>query len=82
VAGNSERWKGIVPEDEVWVDWSYSPLDAAHDLQHELSEYFLMRSGWSYSRAHRYANWGPGMEMDFLLQLRPELRALKPKEDL
>ena len=73
VAGNSEKWKGIVPDDLIYIDWSYNPIDAAHDCLHECGEYRLMQAGWAYVRAHKYANWGPGMEMDWLLELRSDL---------
>jgi hypothetical protein len=76
VAGNPEKWGGIVPADHIYIDWSYNPLDAAHDCLHERIETVLMDHGWSYPRAHRYANWGPGCEMDWLKILRPELAAI------
>jgi capsid protein len=79
VAGNSERWD-FVPADKILVDWSFSPTDKAHDVLHELIEQRLCRAGWAYARAHRYANLGPGCEMDWLLVLRPELKALQAKE--
>lgn len=75
VAGNSERWD-FVPSDKILVDLSFNAADKAHDILHELIEQRLMRAGWAYARAHRYANLGPGCEMEWLLSLRPELKAL------
>jgi len=76
VAGNSEKWKGIVPDNMIYIDWSYNPPDASHDGLHECGEFRLCQAGWTYLRAHKYSNWGPGMEMEWLLELRPELKAL------
>jgi len=73
VAGNSERWS-FVPADEIWVDSRYDRVGDAHIALHEIIEQKLMRAGWSYARAHRYANNGPGCEMDWLLVLRPGLK--------
>jgi len=76
VAGNSERWD-FVPEDVIFVDWSFVAYDRQDDLLHETSEFFLMRDGkWSYSLAHKLANY---FELQFLLELRPELTELVPK---
>jgi hypothetical protein len=75
VAGNSARWT-FVPRDRVVVDWAYGPVEVAHCLLHELVEQRLMEAGWAYARAHRFANRGPGCEVDWLLELRPELKML------
>jgi len=76
VAGNSMKWKGIVPDDLIYIDHSYNAIDAAHDCLHECGEFRLEQAGWSYPRAHKYSNWGPDMEMDWILVLRPDLKAL------
>jgi hypothetical protein len=76
VAGNSEKWPAI-PYDKIIVDWSYSAIDKAHNLLHECCEFALMSRGkWAYGRAHKMANV---LEQAFLLELRPELAALKPE---
>jgi len=73
VAGNSERW-AFVPADKILVDWSFSAIDKAHDLLHEVVEYRLMAVGkWAYARAHRVAGC---YEHEWLLALRPELAGL------
>ena len=77
VAGNSFRWTWI-DRNKTIVDWAYNVIDKAHCLLHEIIEETLMAAGWSYARAHRYSNQGPGCEQDFILELRPELAALKP----
>jgi hypothetical protein len=75
VAGNSERWS-VIPASDLLVDWVFTAADRACDLLHECAEYKLMRDGkWAYARAHRVAN---GLERDWLLELRPELRGLAP----
>ncbi len=73
VAGNSERWP-FLPANRIIVDWSFEPRDRACDILHEVVEQLLMSSGkWAYARAHRLANQ---VEMDWLLELRPELAAM------
>ena len=78
VAGNSERWP-FVPPSVIFVDWSFTAADRDADLLHECCEFVMMRDGkWSYSLAHKLANY---FELDWLLTvLRPELASLKPKE--
>jgi hypothetical protein len=74
-AGNHMRWD-FIPADKIVVDWSFSAIDKAHNLLHEVVETRLMSLGkWSYSMAHKYAN---EVEGAFMLELRPELAALKP----
>lgn len=76
-AGNHMRWPWI-PADKILIDWSYSTIDAWHDLLHEAIETRLMDAGkWGYAIAHKIAN---SHERDWLLALRPELADLKPKE--
>jgi len=77
VAGNSTRWT-FLPRNKIIVDWSFTAADRACDILHELIEQLLGEAGWSYARSHRYANQGPGCESAWLLELRPELAALKP----
>jgi hypothetical protein len=79
VAGNSEKWP-FVRRDTIIVDWSYKHVDDAHCVLHELCEQTLMAAGWAYARAHRFANNAPGMESDYIVELRPELAALKPND--
>jgi hypothetical protein len=79
VGANSCRWPQI-PVDKIIIDWAYPIQDLLHVAIHELVEFFLMRNGWSYSRAHRYANQGPGCERDYLLAIRPELQSLVQKD--
>jgi hypothetical protein len=56
VGANHQRWP-IVPENHLWVDWNLAPKDWAHVVLHEATEEKLMRElGWSYDRAHEYAN--------------------------
>jgi hypothetical protein len=75
VAGNSERCP-MIPAGVILVDWAYSPADLRHDVYHEIIEYKLMSVGkWAYARAHKIANY---FEMQFLLELRPELQGLRP----
>ena len=77
VAGNSERWTWC-PESVIFVDWSFTSVDRNADMCHECCEFVLMRDGkFSYSLAHKLANY---FELAFLLEMRPELAALKPKE--
>lgn len=77
VAGNHMRWDWI-PSDTILVDWSYPPVEAFHDILHELVETRLMAIGrWSYAMAHKIANH---YEKQWLLVLRPELNAIKPQE--
>jgi hypothetical protein len=74
VAGNSEKWPQI-PRNKIIVDWSFDPQDRACDLYHEIIEESLMsKGGWAYARAHRVSNH---FEYEWLVQLRPELAALK-----
>ena len=80
VGANSYRWT-FVPQNRILIDWVNRVTDVLHIALHELIEQRAMGMiGWNYARAHRLANNMPGGEMDFLLQLRPELSALKPKE--
>ena len=80
VAGRAQRWP-FLQAGTVVVDRAYCHLDEAQYILHELAERVLMNAGWSHARAHRYANTGPGMAMDYMMsELRPELAGLKPLE--
>jgi capsid protein len=74
-AGNSEKWP-FIPDDKIVVDWSFVPYDRGLDVFHECIEYLLMKAKWAYARAHRVSNH---FENEWLLELRPELAALKPE---
>jgi capsid protein len=77
VAGNHMAWDFIAP-DKIVVDWSFTAADRAADLIHEIGEARLMDIGrWPYAMAHRTIN---AYETAFLLELRPELAPLAPKE--
>lgn len=73
VAGGNDQRYPWLPKNKIVVDWSYPTSEALHVILHECVERALMMNGWSYSRAHRYANQGPGCEHDYLLSLRPDL---------
>ena len=67
IAGNHSKWK-FVPEDQYWVDHSYTVEEAAHDLLHEATEDTIMRElGWDYDDAHMYAN---EIELEFMKTIR------------
>jgi hypothetical protein len=54
--GNAGRYL-YTPLDELWVEYTASPLDTALSILHEGVEYVLMRDHrWSYERAHDEAN--------------------------
>lgn len=73
-AGNSALWP-FIPEDKLIVDWSFTSRDRAAEILHEVVEYVLMGKGkWAYARAHRVSAYYDEL---FLLELRPELKALK-----
>jgi hypothetical protein len=78
VGANTFRW-GFVPRNMILVDWVLPVKDWLHVALHELIEQRLMGGGFAYARAHRCANRMPGGEIDFLLELRPELKALVPE---
>ena len=65
---------------KIIVDWSFVPYDRGLDVLHECCEFLLMLKGkWAYGRARRVSNFHEG---EWLLnELRPELAALKPKEE-
>lgn len=71
---NSARWPCVL-RDRIIVNWSLPVVECLATILHEIVEQRLMEAGWSYSRAHRYACRGPGMERDFLLTIRPDLAA-------
>ena len=58
MGGNAARYP-YVPDGEIWVDESMSPLDTAATILHEALEYHDMRDrGHAYDPAHTFASEG------------------------
>lgn len=49
--GNGYRYEWI-PRNEIWIDCQISEVERPFIAYHECHEAYLMRRGWSYSRAH------------------------------
>jgi hypothetical protein len=56
IGGGHHRWCKAIPEREIWIERGLG-RDGAFLLIHELTEILLMHTlGFSYDKAHRYAN--------------------------